>query len=91
MGTLWAKRVLGAGMSLQGAMRQAKERARLECDVSVLTFPLHPSDQPPKPSGENVRGQADPCASGNIRALAPLEFKVQENPGRATRISSLND
>ena len=55
-GTAWrtlATSTAGAGLSLQDAVHQAEERARLECGVSVLTFRWHPTDKPPKPSGRN--------------------------------------
>jgi len=54
--TTWrtlASSLVGAGLSLQDAMHQAEERARLECGVSVLTFRWHPTDKPPKPGGRN--------------------------------------
>jgi hypothetical protein len=53
-GTTWrtlAASVAGANLTLQEAVHQAEERARLECGVSVLTFRWHPPDKPPKPSG----------------------------------------
>jgi hypothetical protein len=55
-GTTWrtlASSFVGAELSLQDAMHQAEERARLECGVSVLTFRWHPTDKPLQPGGRN--------------------------------------